>query len=252
MPDASPAKWHLAHTTWFFETFILSARVPGLSAFRSAIQTAFQLLLQAIGIASAARLARIDVAPQSGRGARISRLGGRRHAAFSRTRGCRRECGGADRAGTESRATASGADPHRHETCAVVDAAAPETSEPAARGEQCCAAGMDRLRRAVFTRSATLATVSLSTTKARGMRSCCGRSNWRRAWSLTANIWNSCSDRWLSEARAVALRRLGRGLRAEAGMRRCTGSAMKADPERGRSLRLPGCRKLILPRPFAT
>ena len=35
-PDASPAKWHLAHISWFFETFVLRDHVPGYRLFDAA------------------------------------------------------------------------------------------------------------------------------------------------------------------------------------------------------------------------
>src|ERR1700759_2103613 len=33
MPDASPAKWHRAHVTWFFEQFLLGAHCEGYTPF---------------------------------------------------------------------------------------------------------------------------------------------------------------------------------------------------------------------------
>ena len=49
MPDASPVKWHLAHTTWFFETFVLQAHVPGYTAFDPAYGYLFNSYYNAIG-----------------------------------------------------------------------------------------------------------------------------------------------------------------------------------------------------------
>jgi len=49
MPDASPAKWHLAHTTWFFETFLLTEHLPGYRAFHPAFRNLFNSYYNAVG-----------------------------------------------------------------------------------------------------------------------------------------------------------------------------------------------------------
>lgn len=49
MPDASPAKWHKAHTTWFFETFILSTRVPGYRPFNPEFRRLFNSYYKQLG-----------------------------------------------------------------------------------------------------------------------------------------------------------------------------------------------------------
>ncbi len=47
--DASPVKWHLAHTTWFFETFILIPHAPGYRAFDPLFQALFNSYYQSLG-----------------------------------------------------------------------------------------------------------------------------------------------------------------------------------------------------------
>jgi ergothioneine biosynthesis protein EgtB len=49
MPDASPTKWHLAHVTWFFETFILERFEPGFRAFEPMFRMLFNSYYQGVG-----------------------------------------------------------------------------------------------------------------------------------------------------------------------------------------------------------
>ena len=49
MPDASPIKWHLAHTTWFFETFILERFEHGFAPFHPAFRVLFNSYYNGVG-----------------------------------------------------------------------------------------------------------------------------------------------------------------------------------------------------------
>jgi ergothioneine biosynthesis protein EgtB len=49
MPDASPTKWHRAHVTWFFETFILSKHLSGYRACNDAYAYIFNSYYEALG-----------------------------------------------------------------------------------------------------------------------------------------------------------------------------------------------------------
>ncbi len=47
--DASPTKWHLAHTTWFFETFVLQPHLPGYRVFDDRFNYCFNSYYEAQG-----------------------------------------------------------------------------------------------------------------------------------------------------------------------------------------------------------
>ncbi|WP_420606949.1 ergothioneine biosynthesis protein EgtB [Novosphingopyxis sp.] len=49
MDDASPSKWHMAHTSWFFETFVLRDHVPGYEAYDADFAYLFNSYYEAEG-----------------------------------------------------------------------------------------------------------------------------------------------------------------------------------------------------------
>src|ERR1700687_1550008 len=49
MPDVSPTKWHRAHTTWFFETFLLSPNAERYAPFDPAYAYLFNSYYEAVG-----------------------------------------------------------------------------------------------------------------------------------------------------------------------------------------------------------
>jgi len=49
MPDASPTKWHLAHSTWFWETFLLVPSLPGYRPFDPRFHYLFNSYYEALG-----------------------------------------------------------------------------------------------------------------------------------------------------------------------------------------------------------
>src|SRR4249920_768877 len=49
MPDASPAKWHQAHTTWFFEQFVLCRFQPDYQVFDGDFTYLFNSYYETVG-----------------------------------------------------------------------------------------------------------------------------------------------------------------------------------------------------------
>ena len=215
MPDASPVKWHLAHTTWFFETFVLEplrARLP-------AVRPAFRRCSSTPTTTRSATGTRAPSAACSSRPSLDEVLAYRAHVDERDARRCSPRAGGdagaapaLSRARPAARAAAPGADPHRHQAPAVAQPAASRptaarrppaaTGAPRARAGSTYAGGLrrDRPRRRA---------ASPSTTRGRATASASRRSRSPRARSRTASTLAFIDDGGYRAPRALAVGRAG-------------------------------------------
>ena len=81
--DASPTKWHLAHTTWFFEAFLLKRFLPGYRVFDERFEYCFNSYYESVGARQPRGKRGLLTRPSARRGARLSRASSMR-----RSSGC--------------------------------------------------------------------------------------------------------------------------------------------------------------------
>ncbi len=119
MPDASPAKWHLAHTTWFFETMVLEAAEPDFVAFHPAFRTLFNSYYHGVGEQHARAQRGLVTRPGLAEVMDYRRAVDARVLALLAQRPARRLPDDVE-LGPAARAAAPGTDPHRPAAPAVV------------------------------------------------------------------------------------------------------------------------------------
>ncbi len=149
MPDASPTKWHLAHTSWFFEQFLLKPLLPGYRAFHPDFEYLFNSYYQSVG--------RMHERPQRGLLTRptVEEVRQYREHVDEHMQKLFRARPEDERLldrlatlGAQSRAAAPGADAHGHQASVLAQSAAARVPGRLRRVERCgCADAFHPVRR---------------------------------------------------------------------------------------------------------
>ena len=149
MPDVSPTKWHLAHVTWFFETFVLAPHLPGYAPFDAAFGYLFNSYYEGVGERhprpDRGLLSRPPLAEVIAYRAHVDAAMGRLFGTLSDDAWA--EPGELIEARAQPRAAASGIAADGHQARAVPQPAAPRlpAAQPARAGDG-AGAGLDRER----------------------------------------------------------------------------------------------------------
>ena len=127
--EASPAKWHLAHTAWFFESFILREFLPGYKLFNADFPWLFNSYYRSFAAVPGEAAALFVFATRTGRGACAIGSTWTKGSSGCWRRACRAGGAEANRTGREPRRAAPGAAADRYSACVLHQSAAAGLSE---------------------------------------------------------------------------------------------------------------------------